>query len=64
LDGHCLPLEIVNAVRMSQTNVKTTRECDAVTQRGESMSGKLRCKDVSLKTKQVGRNCSRVKTEI
>jgi len=51
-------------VRISQTDVKTTRECDSVTEKGESMSGKLRCKVVSVKSEQVDRNCSRVKTEI
>jgi hypothetical protein len=33
-------------------------------EKGESVSGKLRCKVVSLKTEQVDRICSRVKTEI
>jgi len=28
LDSHYLPLEVVNAVRISQTDVKTTVECD------------------------------------
>jgi hypothetical protein len=47
--------------------MKTTGECDSVIEKAESMSGKLCCKVckvVSLKTKEVDRNCSRVKTEI